>query len=377
MIPASEADLAAFLAEAKAPMALRGGDSRALHPAAAALRSTALQGVTLYEPGALTLVVRAGTPLEEVRGLLAAEGQRLPFDPPDYAAMLGRAAQGTIGGVAATNASGPARLQAGACRDCLIGLRFVDGRGRVIKNGGRVMKNVTGYDLVKLLAGSEGRLGVLTELAFRLAPRPETEVTLTLHNIAASDQAAVMARAMRTPWDVASAASDPQGGQVWLRLEGFEEQTRYRSARLAAHLAPAEVTLSHGAASAELWQQLRDLHRFCGAEAVIRHAARPSALPDLLTLVADHGVQMLQSDLAGAHLFIGAEAAAAPALLQALQAHASANGGHARLLKAPPGWPADQPVTQPLTPVVARLNAAIAAEFDPKGLFAPQPPEQA
>lgn len=377
MIPASEADLAAVLADAKAPLALRGGDSRALHPAAAALRSTALQGVTLYEPGALTLVVRAGTPLAEVRALLAAEGQRLPFDPPDYAALLGRAAQSTIGGVAATNASGPARLQAGACRDCLIGLRFVDGRGRVIKNGGRVMKNVTGYDLVKLLAGSEGRLGVLTELAFRVAPLPETEVTLTLHNIAAADQAAVMARAMRTPWDVASAASDPLGGQVWLRLEGFEEQTRYRSAQLTAHLDRAEVTLSHGTASASLWQQLRDLHRFCAAEAVIRHAARPSALPDLLTLAAEHGVQVLQTDLAGAQLFIGAGATTAPPLLQALQAHAAAHGGHARLLKAPPHWPADQPVTQPHAPVVARLNAAIAAEFDPKGLFAPQPPEQA
>ncbi|RRH76847.1 FAD-binding protein [Falsigemmobacter faecalis] len=372
MTPQSEAELADLIAAARDPLSIRGGGTRALMlPQGPALSTRGLSGVTLYEPGALTLVVAAGTPLQEVRALLAAERQRLPFDPPDLAALSGRGGLSTIGGVAASNASGPARIQAGACRDCLIGLRFVDGRGRVVKNGGRVMKNVTGYDLVKLLAGSEGRLGVLSELSFRLQPLPQTEVTLTLEGIPAADQAAVMARALSSPWDVSGAASDPAAGRVWLRLEGFEEQTRYRSAKLRARLAPAEITLTEGAASAALWAGIRDLTPLAGAEVVIRHSARPSHMPGLLQLIARTAPAQVLSDLGGGWLSIGCSAAEAPALLCALQTEGARAGGHARLLKAPPAVATRLPGAPPTDPVVARLNAAIAAEFDPRGLFAP------
>ncbi len=160
------------------------------------LETGGLSGISLYEPGALTIVAGAGTPLAEVQAALAGEGQHLPFEVPDMGGLLGRAGASTIGGVVAANASGPRRVQAGACRDSLIGVRFVDGIGTVVKNGGRVMKNVTGYDLVKLMAGSHGTLGVLSEVSFKVLPRPETAATVVLHGLDDAAGVAALSRAL-------------------------------------------------------------------------------------------------------------------------------------------------------------------------------------
>ena len=179
MTPETEAELAAIITGAEGPLRIEGGGTRPIGGASngARLSTSAMTGVELYEPGALTLVVRAGTPLDEVEATLAAEGQRLAFEPMDHRGLLGTSGTPTIGGVVAANVSGPRRIQAGACRDFLLGVRFVDGQGRIIRNGGRVMKNVTGYDLVRLMAGSYGTLGVLTEVALKVLPAPRATGT--------------------------------------------------------------------------------------------------------------------------------------------------------------------------------------------------------
>ena len=186
MAPVNEADVVdivrAALSDA-APLQIVGHGSKArlgrYAPVNRILRLDALTGVTLYEPEELVLSARAGTPLREIEALLDANGQQFAFEPMNYAALLGGASDGgSIGGVVAVNASGPRRIKSGAARDHLLGFRCVTGRGEVVKSGGRVMKNVTGFDLSKLVCGSYGTLAVLTEVTFKVLPKPETEETL-------------------------------------------------------------------------------------------------------------------------------------------------------------------------------------------------------
>ena len=202
--PTSEDELADLIRNAAArrrPLAIRGGGTRGIGAPVEGepLLTAGLTGITLYEPGALTLVAKAGTPLAEVEAALAAEGQRLPFEPWDGRALSGANGAPTVGGMVAVNASGSRRIQAGACRDSMIGVRFVDGTGAIVKNGGRVMKNVTGLDLVKLMAGSHGTLGVLTEVGFKVLPASETIATLVFEGLDAARAVEAMTAATATP----------------------------------------------------------------------------------------------------------------------------------------------------------------------------------
>lgn len=356
MRPATEAELAEAIRRAAQPLAIRGGGTRGPQAAGEVLETGAIRGVTLYEPGALTLVVRAGTPLAEVEASLAAEGQRLPFEVPDLRALLRRDGASTIGGVVAENASGPRRVQAGACRDSLIGLRFVDGQGAVIRNGGRVMKNVTGYDLVKLLAGSRGRLGVLTEVAFKLLPVPEVARSLLLPGLDAGGGVAAMSAALGSPYEVSGAAWLPGQGVI-LRLEGFADSVAYRAGRLQAALAP------FGAVQAlpdDPWPAIRDVTRLAGRPGDLwRISLRPSQAAGVLERIAAEDVVL---DWGGGLIWV----LVAPGT--DLRARAGAFDGHATRLRAehPGDGIADLP---PEAPGVAALTAGLKARFDPRNLL--------
>lgn len=377
--PVSEAELATFLQEAKGPLTVIGGGTRHLGPITGPVLSTAgLTGIKLYDPGALTLVAGAGTPLTEIEALLGVEGQRLAFEPPDFAKLLGRSGTSTIGGVAAANASGPRRVQAGACRDSMIGLRFATSDGAVLRNGGRVMKNVTGYDLVKLLAGSHGRLAVITELAFKLLPAPETQATLRLRS--PQDPVAAMSKALGTPYEVSAAALAPDGC-VYLRLEGFAASVAYRLDRLSARLAPlAEIErLADPAQSAAIWRDLRDMTALTDCDLVSRTSIKPSDFNALLAEITGQLGSMdhkICADWGGGLVWLGlSDACQNPdrvnRLMALLRAFSARQGGHTTLIKAPDALWSQVPVFQPEPAGIAALTQAIRQKFDPRGILSP------
>ncbi len=366
----TEAELAEALAGADGPLRVMGGGTRDVgRPVAGATLEVGIRGARLYEPGALTLVVGAGTPLAEVETLLAGEGQRLAFEPMDHRVLLGSEGEPTIGGVVAANVSGPRRVQVGACRDFLLGVRFVDGRGQVIVNGGRVMKNVTGYDLSRLMAGSWGTLGVLSEVSLKVLAAPEAEATLVTGGLAAGAGVALMARALATPWEVSGAAM--RGGEVRLRLEGFGESVAYRAGALRAALG-GDWEVVEGAESAALWREIRDVAPFAGrAGAVWRLSLKPSDGPALVAALEarDLAVEALFDWGGGLVWLLLDEAEDAGAA--AIRGEIARLGGHATLLRGSRELRERVAVFQPQPGPLAALEAQIKQKFDPRGILNP------
>lgn len=361
MRPVSEAELSDLVRAATGPLVVRGGGTRAVgRPVLGeVLETSGLSGITLYEPGALTLVAQAGTPLAEVEAALAEENQRLPFEPMDMRALLERDGAPTIGGMVAANASGPRRVQAGACRDSLIGVRFVDGRGDIVSNGGRVMKNVTGYDLVKLMAGSWGTLGVLTEVSFKLLPVPEAQATLISGAVKLDTAVALMSRALGTPFEVNGAARLVDG-RVALRVEGFARSVSYRLAELQQVLG-GEWDILEGPASEELWQSIRDVTAFAGqAGDVWRVSVKPSDAPAVVARL-DCPVQL---DWGGG--LIWALAPSGTDLRGRMDV-----AGHATLIRGSEATRAALPVFHPEAAPIVALSQGLRAKFDPRGVLNP------
>jgi glycolate oxidase FAD binding subunit len=358
MTPKSEQELAECVAEAKGPLAIQGGGTRGAAVAGDVLKTTGLKGIDLYEPGALTVVVKAGTALGDIEAALAGERQRLAFEPMDYRGLLGTKGAPTIGGVVAANISGPRRIQVGAARDFTLGVRFVDGQGTIVKNGGRVMKNVTGYDLVKLMSGSWGSLGVLSEVSLKVLPMPEAEATLQIHGLNMTDAVAAMAAALGSPYDVSGAAHLPNDGSglTMIRVEGFENSVDYRVAQLREALAGFGGELSVGDDSVTAWAEVRDVQNFHNKDGdVWRVSVKPSDGP---AVVAAADALEAQFDWAGGLVWLRTQKG------DDLRAKLSGIKGHATLVRG-----SGQTRFQPETAGVAALSDGLRQRFDPRGIL--------
>ena len=308
------------------------------------------------------MVAHAGTPVSEIEMALSAENQRLAFEPVDFRKALATDGTPSIGSVFATNNSGPRRISVGAARDFLLGVRYVDGRGTVVKNGGRVMKNVTGYDLVKLMAGSYGTLGVLSEVSFKVLPQPETEATLLCHGLSDPVAVTVLCKAMGSPFEVSGAGHDPISGQTALRVEGFEASVAYRIAALQELLKSdvLEMSVMDADRSSPYWADQRDVANVSGEGDLWKVSCKPTEGP---ALAARAGAEAHMFDWAGGLIWLRVAAGTD------VRARLGSFDGHATLIKSDPATVSRLVMFQPEAPGVARLSKGLRARFDPRGIL--------
>jgi glycolate oxidase FAD binding subunit len=382
-------DIVSWAAAEGRPLEILGaGSKRTLgRPVEAdvAVAVSGLQGIGLYEPAELVMSAKAGTPLAAIEARLADNRQQLAFEPPDYGALLGGApGRATIGGVLACNLSGPRRIRAGAARDHFLGVQAVTGRGDLIKSGGRVVKNVTGYDLCKLFAGSFGTLVGMTEVTFKVVPAPEHETTLLLRARSRPAGFAALRSAMGSAADVSGAAYLPAmaagrsavpavaalaADLAALRLEGPSPSVRARAQGLRALLAAeGEIDELSPEQSAALWREIRDVALLPPGAPLWRASVPPTAGAPLLEELERVLSLACLADWAGGLLWLAVEHAEAGGAA-AIRAQLARSGGHATLVRASPELRAAVPVFQPQEPALARLTARVKDSFDPKRIL--------
>jgi glycolate oxidase FAD binding subunit len=355
-----------------------------------------LAGVTLYEPEELVLSARAGTPLTEIEQLVASRGQQLAFEPMDCGPLLGGpVGSATIGGTLATNLSGPRRIKAGAARDHLLGAAAVSGRGEAFKAGGRVVKNVTGYDLCKLMCGSWGTLAALTEVTVKTLPRPETEVSVVLRGLDDGEAARAMATATGSSCEVAGAAHLPAAtagrfsmGEIVaagraltvLRLEGVVPSVEHRKTTLMTALSRhGEVDWIDDTVSRRLWIAIRDVAAFAAARSdpeapLWRISTAPMRGHEIVAQIMDQIAGAVEAqalyDWAGGLVWIMLPGAA-DAAVGVVRAAVKAAGGHATLVRAPAALRAAIDVFEPQEAPIAALTGRIKEGFDPQRVLNP------
>ncbi|HLZ03254.1 MAG TPA: FAD-binding protein [Bradyrhizobium sp.] len=357
----------------------------------AVLDLSALNAVIGYEPNELIITVEAGAPLADVASLIDSKGQQFAFEPMNTAALLGTRALGTVGGMIAASLAGSRRVKAGGVRDHLLGAHAVSGFGDSFKTGGKVVKNVTGYDLCKLLAGSWGTLAVMTEVTLKVMPRPESERTLVLRSL--DDLAAnrAMTAALGSPFDVSAAAhvpssalragvagldrlGSPREAVTLIRLEGILASVTHRAASLAKALEPfGKVEMLDDAVSAEAWRAIRDVEPFgaegpLGAWVVWRIVCPPAAGGALGQRLARESGGDVIYDWGGG-LIWAALPPNADAQAALVRQRAAAAGGHATLCRASEEVRRTVDVFQPQPDGLTALSERVRQSFDPKNVL--------
>ena len=333
----------------KAPLRIRGGGTKDFYggvPRGDVVDMAGYSGIVAYEPKELVLTVRAGTPVAEVEAALEADRQMLPFEPPRFEARDDGASSATIGGGVATGMSGPRRPYAGAVRDFVLGTRIVNGKGEDLSFGGRVIKNVAGYDVSRLMTGALGTLGVITEISFKVLPRPAAEATLTFE----MDEAQAIIEANRWAGQpLPLSATAWQDGVLRVRLSG---------AQAAVDAARSKMGGEEMADAGGYWQDLREqrLAFFSPGEPLWRLSVPQTAPPLAL------GHSQLVEWGGGLRWVSGA--------LDALAARSTAErlGGHATLFR---GGDKSIGVFQPLRPALAKIHRRLKDAFDPAGILNP------
>ena len=354
--PATPEDVAAAIQEAAAAgqrltLQSRGTRTSLGHPpqADAVLDLSALTGIVDYQPAELVLTARPATPLADIEAALAAQGQMLAFEP----ALRG----GSLAGAIATNDSGPRRFRLGAARDHLLGFEGVTGRGEAFVAGGRVVKNVTGYDLSKLVCGSFGTLVALTLLHVKVWPAPPDVATVVARHRSAAEAQAALSAAVASPHDPTGAAHI--NGLTAVRVEGPPASVAHRAAALHASLG-ADETLD-ATASQALWADLRNAVAFDHGGEVWRVSLPPS---DAAALVAAAAPDRFALDWAGGRVWLGYDHASP-------QVRAYLKAGHATLVHATDARKEQVPVFQPLPASLLALERRVKAQFDPAGILEP------
>jgi glycolate oxidase FAD binding subunit len=381
--PSDEQDLVAIVQQALAaeePLELiAGGSKRALgRPLQTphVLDLDGFAGIHDYEPAELVLTAGAATPLREIEAALGGARQMLAFEPGDWRKLLGTADKDpTLGGVLACNLAGPRRIRQGAARDHFLGLKGVSGRGERFKAGGRVVKNVTGYDLCKLIAGSYGTLAALTEVSVKVLPRPEATRTLVLPGLDAARAVAAMTQSLNSAHELTGAAHLPADvsasgtAMTLVRIEGPAPSVEARGAALRRELATfGDAAILGDDASVALWRDIRDVAPLATQSdaAIWRVSIAPSAAPALIGALGKALDLRYFLDWGGGLVWL-----AVPQLQDggASIIRGALGSGHATLIRASDALRAVVPVFQPQPREVAALSARVKESFDPKRIF--------